>query len=356
MPKTIRGVFSSSLTFEKLMEAHWRAKLNKPYKREILMFQIDLESNISNIYTNIKNKTYRVGKYKEFIIKIPKERLIKSLPYADRIIHQWYVEEFIKPFIVPRFINDSYACITNRGTHNAADKIQKYMRIMKRKYGKYYIVKCDIKKYFYSIDKEILYKIMKRYISDKDLLFLTYNLIFDEEGEEKGIPIGNYTSQYFANIYLNELDYYIKENLKVKFYVRYMDDFVILLPTKQEAKYIFEKINCFLKENLELELNSKSRYYASEMGTDFCGYRIFETHRLLRVRSKKRMKMQIKNWHKKAAKGSMNEKKVTSKWKSWIAHSSHANSYNLKKKMYEKFRVCYIKQEKFEKSKLNKMY
>ena len=210
--------------------------------------------------------------------------MVKSLPFVDRIVQQWYIYEFIKPYIYKRFIDDTCACIDKKGTHYAVNKVEKYMRLMKRKYNKYYILKCDVKKFFYSIDKEILFKIMQDIISDKKILNLTYQLIYD--GDEKGIPIGNYTSQYFANIYLNVLDYYAKQELKVKYYVRYMDYFIILVNSKETAKELKKNIEEFLLKRLNLNLNTKSRYYPNKMGVNFCGYRIYETHRLLRKRAK----------------------------------------------------------------------
>ena len=275
-----------------------------------------------NIVNSIKNNKYKIGEYHEFIVYEPKERIIKSLPFKDRIVHQWYVEEFIIPYIVPKFIKDTYACIRNRGTHKALYTTQRYMKIMKRKYQNYYILKCDIRKYFYSIDKHILYKIICKYFKDKALLDFTQKLIFDSE-EIIGIPIGNYTSQYFANIYLNELDHFVKETLRIKYYVRYMDDFVILTKDREEAKEIFLKISNFLNEFLSLELNKKSKYYPSALGVDFCGYKIFETHVLLRKRSKKDIRKKIKRWNKMKH---LN-KSVQLSWNSWLAHSSHANSY-----------------------------
>ena len=181
MPKTIKNVFDEKLTYVKLVEAHQRASKNKRNHREVILFEMDLESNIANLLHKIKNGTYHMGKYHEFYVYEPKQRLIKSLPYVDRVVHQWYVEEFIKPYMAPRFISKSFACIEDRGAHKAVDYLQKYMRIMKRNYGNYYILKCDIKKYFYSIDREILFSILSRYISDKKLLEFTKLLLFDED-------------------------------------------------------------------------------------------------------------------------------------------------------------------------------
>ena len=188
MCKSIKNNFYEKLTFQKLIEAHDRAKQGKMKKTGVLKFELDLETNIMNLYRAIKDGKYKMGKYREFTIYEPKERVIKVLPYIDRVVHQWYIEDFIKPFILKRFIQDTYACIDGRGTHKAIENVQKYMRIMRRKYGDYYVLKCDIKKYFYSIDKDILYNILKRNISDKKLLELTKIFIYDNDSKV-GVPI-----------------------------------------------------------------------------------------------------------------------------------------------------------------------
>lgn len=276
-----------------------------------------------------------MGQYREFKIYEPKERVIKSLPFRDRIVHQWVVHEFIKPYYIPRFLNTSCACIDGKGTHYAVNVLQKYMRKIKRNNGNYYILKCDISKYFYSIDKDILFKIISKRISDKKLLSLIKVLVYDD-GEDVGIPIGNYTSQYFANIYLNQLDWHIKRNLKVKYLVRYMDDFVILVKTKEEARILKEQISIYLNKYLKLKLNPKSNYYPSQMGVNFCGYRIFETHKLLRENSKRKIKKKINKWNKQNDCDELCLNKVVLSWNSWLSHSSHSNSYKLRVKMYNK--------------------
>lgn len=155
MPKKIKNCFYNNLTFEKLMEAHQRARIHKIYKDEVIKFEMNLENNITNLLNNIKNKKYHLGKYYTFIIYEPKKRIIKALPYKDRIVHQWYVEEFIKPYIVPKFINSSYACLKNRGTHKAVKQVQKQLQNFKRNYGDFWILKCDIRNFFYSIGVRI---------------------------------------------------------------------------------------------------------------------------------------------------------------------------------------------------------
>lgn len=337
MCKTIKNSYDSKLTFEKLVNAYYRAIKNKSNKKEILKFGIDLETNISNLLMELKNETYKPSNYRTFIIYEPKERIIKSLPFRDRIVQQWYIEEFIKPYILPRFISTSCACIEKKGTLFSVNLCQKYMRIMKKNKGNYYVLKCDIKKYFYNINKDILYNIMKKYISDKKLLKLTYIFIYDDLSKV-GIPIGNYTSQFFANIYLNEVDIYIKQVLKIKYYIRYMDDMIILLNNKEECILVKNEIEKFISENLKLELNYKSRYYPSKMGVNFCGYRIYETHKLLRDRSKKKIKKQIKLWNKLYLKNKLNYNKMIIHWNSWRGHSKHCNSYNFKVKMHNKIK------------------
>ena len=214
MPNTIRNVFYKNLTFEKLYQAHLRARKGKAQKLEIIKFELNLENNIINLLNNIKNNTYKVGKYFSFVVYEPKERIIDSLPYVDRIVHQWYIEEFIKPYIVPKLISHTYACITNRGTHSAVSEVQRQLQIFKRNNGdNFYILKCDIKKFFLNISPRILFTILSKYISDKKLLDFTKILISNNTELDVGIPIGNYTSQFFANIYLNELDQYIKHTL-----------------------------------------------------------------------------------------------------------------------------------------------
>lgn len=340
MPKTIKKCFDEKLTYINLYNAYYRICKNKRNKKNILKYDVDLETNINNLLYELKNGLYKPGKYNVFTIYEPKERLIKSLPLKDRIVHQWYIEEFIKPYIVPRFIYDSYSCISNKGSHKGVDRLQKYMRKYHLKNEDYYVLKCDISKYFFNIDKNILFNIMKKYITDKKLLNLTKIIIFDD-GENVSIPIGNYTSQYFANIYLNELDKFVKEELKIKYYIRYMDDFVCLLDNKQECKEVMKKIEEFLKVKLHLTLNKKSKYFHNKFGIDFLGYRIFNDYRLLRKNSIKKMNRKIRKWNSEYELEILNKKKVELSFNSWLAHIKHCDSFRLRRKMYDKIGFNY---------------
>ena len=333
MPKKLKINFDDKLTFDSLIQAYERASIGKKNKKEVLLFEMDLETNIIKILNELKNETYEFGKYRTFIIHEPKTRVIKSLPFKDRIVHQWYIGEFIKPYMQKRFIKDTYACLDKRGTHNAVNTTQKYMRRMQKECNNYYVLKVDIKKYFYSINKDILMSILSRFLKD---------------GENIGIPIGNYTSQWFANIYLNSFDHYIKEVLKIKYYVRYMDDFICLLKTKKECKYILNNINDYLNNHLELKLNQKTRYYPNKFGINFCGFKIFETHRLIRNRAKRKIKNNIKLWNKLYDTNKVNNHKVLLCWNSFKGHAKHANSFSFINKIYNELRM----KEKYKKIKL----
>lgn len=204
-------------------------------------------------------------------------------------MHRFVVDNFLIPYFVPTFMNTSYACLKDRGMHKACLDVKKVMLHCKKIWGEYYILKMDVKKYFDNINKDILYEILKRKIKDEKLLWLIKEIIYSNKGE-KGLPIGNYTSQMFANIYLNEMDQYIKNELQCRRYFRYMDDVIILIKTKEEAKQVLEKIQIFLKEKLELELNSKTQIFKNKQGVNFCGYKINEYRLKIRDKRKKKIK------------------------------------------------------------------
>ena len=298
MAKTIRNKFDQKLTYESLMKAHKKSQKGKGYRKEIILFNLKQEEYIKWLYEKLKNGTYKHGGYTTFYITKPKLRKIEKSRYIDRIVHRWIVDNFLEEYFIKQFINTSYACIKNRGMHKAVLDLQKAMRHCQKIWGEYYIIKMDIAKYFANINKNKLYEIIQRKVKDKKLLQLLKEIIYSTEGE-KSLAIGNYTSQVFANIYLNEHDQYIKHKLKVKYLFRYMDDSVILVKTKQEAKETLEKIKKFLKEELYLELNSKTQIFKNKQGVNFCGYKIKEYRIKIRDRRKKSFKKQNKTFKKR---------------------------------------------------------
>ncbi len=333
MPKTIRNQYYKKLTFENLMEAHRKARKGKGYRKEIIQFNLKQEEYILWLYEKLKNKTYQHGGYTEFYVTEPKKRKIEKSRYIDRIVHRWVVDNFLEPAFVPQFISTSYACLKGKGMHKAALYVQNSMRHCKNKWKEYYILKMDISKYFDNINKNILLEILKRKIKDKDLLWLINKILYAQK-REKGLEIGNYTSQMFANIYLNEIDQYVKQQLKIKYYCRYLDDSVIMVKTKKEAKEILKKIRIFLKQNLELELNKKTQIFKSKQGVNFCGYKINEYRMKIRDKGKRKLKKKIKH-----LKNEIKQKNITSKEaKKYLAghmgYIKYANTNNLLNKLF----------------------
>lgn len=314
------------------MEAFYRASNNKSYKKEVIDYLINIEGDIINLINDIYTDNYYLGEYKIFHIYEPKERIIRCLPFRDRIVQQWYVEEFLKPYYSKAFIYDSYACIEGKGSHKAVKRLQNFLKSVD---NNYYIIKFDIRKYFENIDKDILFNILKSKIKDKYLLNFTYKMIY-ENNDFNGICIGNYTSQWFANIYLNELDHYVKKILNLKYYLRYMDDFVILVSDKDIAKKIYIKVEEFVKSKLNLDLNKKSKYYPVRYGCDFCGYIIYKEYIKIRKKSKKKIGNNIKKWNNLYKCNKFNYYKFIASYNSIISYLKHANTCNYIRVMNDK--------------------
>lgn len=333
MPKTIRNKYEECVSFEKLLLAHKKARRGKREKRDVIIFELKLEQELLELEKQLKECTYKPGKYRQFKVYEPKERLIMAASYRDRIVHQWCVENFIKPYFVTQFINTTYAGIEGRGMHKASKDVQKGMRSAKFKWNNYYILKMDIAKYFQNIDKRILWEILKRKIKDRKLLWLIREILLSTEGM-KGLPLGNYTSQMFANIYLNELDQYSKHILKCKYYYRYMDDIVILCKNKEQAKEWLQAITIFLETKLKIQLNSKTRIFKDIQGVNFCGYKINEKRMKIRHTSKCRMKRKLKRYTKLLKQGKITLPEIQRSIAGWLGYVKHADSYNLRKSMF----------------------
>ncbi len=237
------------------------------------------------------------------------------------------------PYFVPRFVETSYACLKNRGMHKACLDVQKAMLHCKRIWKEYYILKMDVRKYFENIDKDILFSILQKKIVDKKLLWLLKEIIYSN-ARENGLPIGNYTSQMFANIYLNELDQHVKHKLHCKYYFRYMDDSLILLKTKQEAKEVLQKIELFLEGNLGLELNSKTQILKNKQGVNFCGYKINEYRLKLRDKGKRKLKKKVKELKYKIRIGEITSKEARKYLCGHLGYIKIANTKNLTDKVF----------------------
>ena len=333
MPKTIRNQYDKYVTYEKLMEAHTKARRGKGYRKELILFNLKQEEYILYLLEKLKTKTYQHGGYTVFYITEPKPRKIEKSRYMDRVVHRWLVDNFLEPCFVPTFISTTYACLKGKGMHKACLDLQKAMKHCKRIWKSYYILKTDVAKYFDNIDKRILMEMTKRKILDKDVLWLIETILYAQK-REKGLEIGNYTSQLFANLYLNEVDQYIKKELKVKYYFRYMDDSVLLVKTKQEAKECLEKLKRFLQEKLKLELNQKTQIFKSKQGVNFCGYQINEYRLKLREKGKRKLKKKVKFLKSKIKKKEITSKEAKKYLAGHLGYMKIANTYALERKLF----------------------
>ena len=333
MPKTIRNKYYEYLTYEKLMEAHIKSRKGKGLRKEIILFNLKQEEYILWLLEELRNKTYKHGGYTSFYVTEPKVRKIEKSRYLDRIVHRWLVDNFLAPAFVPQFIQNSYACLKQRGMHRAAIYVQDSMKHCIRIWNEYYILKMDIAKYFDNINKEILLNIIKKKIKDENILWLINEILYAQK-REKGLEIGNYTSQMFANIYLNEIDQYIKHNLKIKYYCRYLDDSIVIVKTKKEAKNALEKIKIFLKENLGLELNKKTQIFKNKQGVNFCGYKINEYRMKLRDKGKQKLKKKVKKLTLKIKNGEITSKEAKKYLAGHRGYIKYADANNLLEKLF----------------------
>ena len=333
MPKTIRNEFDKKLTYDNLMKAHLDSRKGKSLRKEIILFNLKQEEYIMWLYEKLKNGTYKHSGYSKFFVTEPKIRRIEKSKYIDRIVHRWYVDNFMKEYFMKSFISTSYACIENKGMHKACLDVQESMKHCKRVWNNYYIIKMDVAKYFQNIDKRILDSILQRKIKDKKLLWITYEILYSN-GKEKGLPIGNYTSQCFANIYLNEMDQFAKHNLKLKYWYRYMDDMIAIVKTKKEAIEKLEFIKNFLYKNLRLELNSKTQIFKSSQGVNFCGYKINEYRLKIRAKGKRKLKKKVKFLKYEIRNGKMTSKEAQKYLSGHLGYIKIANVKNLKDKLF----------------------
>ena len=302
--------------YQNLYNAYLKARKQKRYRDEVLQFSYSLEENLIALQNELIWKTYKVGKYRSFIIYEPKKRQIVALPFRDRVV-QHALNTIIEPIFESYMIYDSYACRRGKGTHQAARRMAYFLG----KPCNFYYLKADIKAYFASISRTVLRGIIARKINDKDILWLIEEILNSTPGP--GLPIGNLLSQLFANVYLHELDHYIKNVCCVKFYIRYMDDFIILHNNKAYLWELLEEIKCFLKNQLELDLNDKTRIGKTSDSIEFVGYRIWSRNKLIKKQSLTRMRKKAKAWRH----GKISDERFLSSLGSWIGHSADTASH-----------------------------
>lgn len=315
-----------------VQKAYNKARKCKRYRKDVLIFTKDKEENLETVRNDILGLSYEPSEYRYFKVYEPKERQIMALPFYDRVV-QHTINNVLEPIFNQRFIFHSYACRKTKGMHAASDTLQEWLYEWQKFHPDQplYAIKADIHHYFQSINHDVLKAEIRKVIKDAGALVLIDRII-DHNGQMPGgvgIPVGNLTSQLFANIYLNKLDQYIKHTLGAKYYMRYMDDFILLSPDKEQLRRWLADIERFLRDELKLELNPKTTILAAKNGIDFVGYKHRATHRKVRPDSVKRIKKTIKKYES----GKITKEQLQKSIASWTGHAGHADSYNLQKKV-----------------------
>lgn len=336
--KRYGNIFKGITDIENILEAHRQARKDKSHYREVKMVDENPLLYAKKIKAMLEDETYSVGEYKHEIINDKgKERELMKLPYfPDRII-QWAIMLQLEPIFLNKFIKQTCASIPNRGIHTAWRYMQRYL---KDKDGTKYCLKMDVRKFYDNVDQKILKNMLAKTFKDEKLLRLLYKIV-DSYPKDKGIPIGSYLSQYFGNFYLHTLDHYIKERLHCKYYIRYMDDMVILASSKDELRFILNQIQMYLAYYLKLELKGNYQIFPTRVrGVDFVGYRFFGEYTLLRKRVAQRFKIKMR----RLAKQDSFDNRDLSTICSYIGWLKYCDSYRLRNKyiggLYGRIKKC----------------
>lgn len=286
--------FEQVISYESLYRAHRRARLGKRHKKEVVEFELNLSKNLWELHYDLKYNRYTVGGYHKFMIFDPKEREIQAISYRDRIVQHALCDNYLTPLLESKYIYDNCACRKNKGTHFALNRLSKFMREFRNKYGSNgYFVKLDMSKYFNSIDHGILKQKLSKVICDDKILALCGKVIDSYNFEQgKGLPMGNQSSQNFALLYLDEFDHFMKEGLKVRYYVRYMDDIVMIVSDRRFAQSIIDYSKIIIERHL-IKLNHKSQIIPFNSGVIFLGWKFFFVSSELIKKIKKPLKVRI---------------------------------------------------------------
>lgn len=334
------GVFS----FEALCRAARKAERRKRSRRSTGRFVFFRELELLRLHEELRERRYWPGVYRTFRIYEPKLRLISAAPFRDRVVHH-ALTSVLEPIFERSFVFDSYACRCGKGTHLAVRRCQEFAKKNR------FVLKADIRKFFPSIDHEILKRLIRRKIKDPDVLWLC-DLIIDHSNRQepvlewfpgddllspserrRGVPLGNQTSQFFANVYLDPLDHFVTEQLRPGGYIRYVDDFLVFARTKAELRECQRRIAEFLV-TLRLKLHPKKNVILpTRCGISFLGYRVFPTHRLLAKSNLRRFRKRVRRMQRWFREGRITLPEIRQRLMSWLGHARQANTHRLVRRL-----------------------
>jgi retron-type reverse transcriptase len=338
------NLWEGMISFENLLLAAHSAARRKRFKPAVARFFFDLERQLLRLRKELAGKTYRPGPYRTFTIYEGKTRQISAAPFRDRVVHH-ALTGILEPIFERSFIFDSYACRKGKGTHAAVDRCQRFARRHR------YVLKADVRRFFPSIDHAMLKGLISRKIKDPDVLWLV-RLIIDHSNPQqpaliwfpgddlftpierrKGLPLGNQTSQFFANVYLDPLDHFVTDRLGLS-YVRYVDDFLIFANDKGRLHRVRSEIERFM-ETLRLQIHQdESVVFPCDQGIRFLGYRVFPTHRLLAQDNVRPFRRRMRWMQRAFAGGRIGFDAIRTRVMSWIGHACHASTYRLRTDLF----------------------
>jgi len=342
--KTHQNLYPQICSFENLLRAAKRAAAGKRFRPHVLGFFHDFEANLLQLQRELKTHAYAPGGYSTFFIYEPKKRMISAAPFRDRVVHHALIN-VIGPLFERRFIFDSYANRAGKGTHAAIRRLQQFMRQAK------YVLKCDLRQYFPSLDHQILKREARRVIADAETLWLIDKIIdggnpqvetnwhfpgdelFTPLERRRGLPIGNLTSQFFANVYLDPFDHFVKENLRCRFYIRYVDDAVFLDDSPPRLRSLLPRLQNFL-DGFRLKLYAeKCQIRPVEVGQRFLGQVVFPRHRLLDRANVRRFARRMRKFQDGYARRNIGLPEIRQSLMSWLGHARQANTRALRREL-----------------------
>lgn len=339
--------FEKVIDFNNMYKAYRKAKCGKGFKKSSARFNIMALDGINKLIEQLKNKTYTISPYNEFKVYEPKERVIQTTSFKDKVVQHSLCDNVILPKLQEIFIYDNCAGQKGKGTLFGLDRLAEQMKKFHKRYGfNGYILKCDITKFFYNISHEQLKDIVEYWFGyDRDICWLI-NLFIDST-EGKGIPLGNQINQGLALLYLDGMDKLIKNELGIEFYGRYMDDFYLMHPDKQYLKYCLQVLTDYL-ETLDLTLNGKTQIFPFKNGVNYLGFHTYITKngkaiRKLKNENKRNAQRKYLKMAKLVASGKLPIDKFNASYNAWLNHISHGNCYKLSQNFTEKIQIILAK-------------
>jgi len=335
MKRQFVHIFGDIINIDNLLEAWKEFIRGKRKKSDVQEFSLKLMDNLFVLCEDLSSDKYKHGGYKAFNISDPKPRNIHKASVRDRLLHH-AIYRMLYPFFDKMFITDSFSCRINKGTHKALNRFREFAyKVSKNNTKTCWILKCDIRKFFASIDHKVLLDILNSYIPSEQIIWLLKEIIESFSVKSGvGLPLGNLTSQLFVNIYMNKFDQFIKHKLKVKYYIRYADDFIILLNNQKELENFIPLIRDFLSEKLKLYLHPKKIFIKTlSSGVDFLGWVNFPDHKVLRTVTKRRAFKRI------------NTHSTPETINSYLGLLSHGNTYKIRSKILDRYHNFTSKQD-----------